>query len=88
MAQVTIEPTPHFFMAGPVMVRMWTGHDNAGLPVVALVSAILVGTGDVGETATAMGLVEIPPPSPEDAERWAKNILGGRVVQGEWQDDG
>jgi len=72
--QLTIEPTEHFFMAGDVMVRMWQGSDHTGAPVVALVTAIAY-TGQAQAVVEAEGLVSIPPPTPEDARRWAEKVL-------------
>lgn len=72
--QLTIEPTKHFFMAGDVMVRLWQGHDTAGAQVVALVASITY-TGQVEAMVETEGLVAIPPPTPEDAKRWADRIL-------------
>lgn len=70
--QVTIQPTPNFFMAGEVMVRMWQGQAEDGTEVVALVAAVAV-AGDV--PAVAQALVSIPPPAPDDAERWAAEVF-------------
>jgi hypothetical protein len=69
--KLTIEPTPHFFMEGEVMVRMWQGHAEDGTRCVALVACVVLpGQAD----AAAENLVPIPPPTPEDAERWARHI--------------
>ena len=72
--KLTIEPTEHFFMADEVMVRMWQGHTDDGTPVVALVTAV-ASASEAQEFAA--GLVPIPPPSPEDAQRWAQRIMEG-----------
>jgi hypothetical protein len=77
--KLTIEPTPHFFMAGEVMVRMWQGIDQNGADVVALVSAVAF-TGQA--EAFAEGLVPIPPPDAEDAQRWAEKIMGKAGLAG------
>jgi hypothetical protein len=70
--KLTIEPTKHFFMAGDVMVRMWTGRDEAGGEVVVLVSAVAF----AGQAAAvASGLVEIPPPDEATAQAWAQRVL-------------
>lgn len=45
-----------------------------GTQCVALVTAVAF-TGQA--EAAAEGLVSIPPPTPEDAERWARHIMGG-----------
>lgn len=70
--KLIIEPTEHFFMAGDVMVRMWQGQTDDGEPVIALITAVAF-TGQAG--AVAEGLVSIPPPTPEDARRWAEKIM-------------
>jgi hypothetical protein len=70
--KLTIEPTPHFFMAGDVMVRMWQGHAEDGSEAVALVTA--VGFTEQAQ-ALAEGLISIPAPDEEDAKRWAEHIL-------------
>ena len=70
--RLTIDPTERFFMAGDVMVRMWQGTDQHGAPVVLLVTAVAF-TGDA--EAFAEGLVSIPPPTPQDAEHWARTVL-------------
>jgi hypothetical protein len=70
--KLTITPTEHFFMADEVMVRMWQGTDDAGNPVIALVTAVAFG----GQSeAVAEGLVSIPPPDAEAARRWAAKIM-------------
>lgn len=74
--KLTIEPTPHFFMAGEVMVRMWQGTAEDGTEVVALVTAV-AGRGEAPELAA--GLVSIPPPDEEAARRWAQSILSGHT---------
>lgn len=74
--KLTIQPTPHFFMAQDVMVRMWTGHADDGSDVVVLVTAVVLS----GQAeAVAEGLVSIPPPTPEDAQRWAEKVLSGKA---------
>lgn len=78
--KLTIEPTPHFFMAGDVMVRMWQGAAEDGTQCVVLVTAVAF-TGQ--SEAAADGLVSIPPPTPEDAERWARHIMGGGMRSGD-----
>lgn len=73
--KLTIEPTPHFFMAGDVMVRMWTGVADDGSPVVVLVTAVAFS----GQAeAAAEGLVSIPPPDADAAMRWAETIMERR----------
>lgn len=73
--QLTIEPTEYFFMAGEVMVRMWTGTDMDGRQVVALVAGF--GLADGSPRGPILpGMVPIPPPGPEDAQRWARQIMG------------
>jgi hypothetical protein len=70
--KLTLEPTEEFFMAGDVMVRMWHGSDDNGQPVVALITAVaFTGQAEVA----AENLVSIPPPTPEDAQRWARIIM-------------
>jgi hypothetical protein len=69
---LTITPTPHFFMADDVMVRMWQGAAEDGSEVVVLVTAVTF-AGHAG--ALAEGLVSIPPPDSEAAKRWAEKIL-------------
>ena len=71
--KITIEPTEHFFMSGDVMVRMWTGTDDTGAEVVALVTAVRM----AGE-APALNLVSIPPPDAEAARAWAAEVLSRR----------
>ncbi len=71
--RLTIQPTEHFFLEGDVTVRLWMGHDAAGQPCIALVTAVGL-TGQ--ETALSESLVPIPPPTPEDARRWAESIMG------------
>jgi hypothetical protein len=75
--KLVLEPTEHFFMVGDVMVRMWQGfarrEDAADEPVVALITAVAF-TGQA--EALAEGLMSIPPPTPEDAQRWARHIQG------------
>lgn len=72
--KITIEPTEHFFMAGDVMVRMWTGNRvETGEPVIAMVSCVGLADGDVA--ALARGLVSIPPPGAEAQQRWAELIV-------------
>jgi hypothetical protein len=78
--KLTIEPTHEFFMAGDVMVRMWQGTSDTGEAVVALVTAVAF----PGQAeAMAEGLVSIPPPTPEDARRWAAEVLARRYQQSE-----
>lgn len=73
--KLTIEPTAHFFLVDEVMVRMWQGHADGGSEVVVLVTAVAF----AGQAeAIAEGLVSIPPPTPEDARRWAEHVLLGR----------
>lgn len=73
--QLTLEPTPHFFMAGDAMVRMWQGTDQDGNECVALITCVaFTGQAEVA----AEGLVPIPPPTPEDQQRWAQTILQGK----------
>jgi hypothetical protein len=73
--QITISPTPEFFMAGDVMVRMWTGTDQNGNHLVALVTAV----GFSGQAEDiAEGLVSIPPPDEAEARRWAEEVMSGR----------
>lgn len=74
--KITIEPTEEFFMAGDVMVRMWQGTDDQGQPLLALVTAIAF-TGQA-EPFTE-GLVSIPPPDAEAAQRWAEKIMSDRT---------
>jgi hypothetical protein len=71
MPKLIIEPTEQFFMAGDVMVRAWTGTDQDGSPVTALVAGVYM------VETSALGLREIPPPSPEDQRRWAEKIMNG-----------
>ena len=73
--KLTIEPTPEFFMAGDVMVRMWQSTSDAGVPVVALVTAVAF----PGQAeAFTEGLVSIPPPTHDDAQRWAEAVMARR----------
>lgn len=76
--KLTIEPTEHFFMSGDVMVRMWQGRADDGRPCVAFVSAVGF-DGDAG--ALADGLVSIPPPDAQMADRWAKAVLFGAKTE-------
>jgi hypothetical protein len=71
--KLTIEPTPHFFMSGDVMVRMWQGHAEDGTHCIALVACVAFPS---DAEAAAENLVPIPPPTPEDAELWARAIMG------------
>ena len=76
--KLTISPTPHFFMSGDVMVRMWQGWDEEGTDVVALVTAV----GFAGQAeAVAEGLISIPPPDEAAARRWAETVLSGKPYQ-------
>jgi hypothetical protein len=70
--QLTLEPTEQFFLAGEVMVRAWAGSDDRGQRVVALIAGVALATrpGDV-----TIGLVEIPPPTVEEARRWAQEVF-------------
>lgn len=69
--KLTLEPTEQFFVAGDVMVRMWQGKTDTGADVVALVTAVVfAGQAEVA----AEGLVPIPPPTPDDALRWADEV--------------
>jgi hypothetical protein len=73
--RLILDPTEDFFMAGDVMVRMWTGTDDEGRPVVALVAGF--GLADGSARAPLLpGMVPLPPPGPEDAQRWARQIMG------------
>lgn len=72
--KLTIEPTPEFFMAGDVMVRMWAGTDQDGAPVIALIAAVGLSDGSP-RPPLYPGLVPIPPPDAEDARRWAEGIM-------------
>ncbi len=67
--KLTIEPTERFFLAGDVMVRLWTGTTDSG----ALAFALVAGVSTDG--ALPPGAIEIPPPHPEDARRWAEEVL-------------
>ena len=71
---LTIKPTKHFFMAGDVMVRLWEGADDQGQSAVAFVAAVGF-AGQAAAVSDGLGLVSIPPPSPEDAMRWAEKII-------------
>lgn len=87
MIRLTLEPTEAFFMADAVMVRMWQGtaeHDNGRTePAIALITAVAF----PGQAqAAAEGLVSIPPPSPDDAQRWAIEVLRRQQI-GQDQDD-
>jgi len=74
--RLSIEPTPQFFMAGDVMVRLWQGTADDGSAVVALVTMV----GFAGEAdRLAAGLVSIPPPTEVEARAWAETILSGKV---------
>jgi hypothetical protein len=77
--KITVEPTEEFFMAGDVMCRMWQGTADHGdgrtEPCVALISMVsLRGQAE----AAAEGLVSIPPPTEEDARRWAAEVMSKR----------
>jgi hypothetical protein len=72
--KITIEPTEHFFMAGDVMVRMWQGTDESGGQVIALVTAVAF-AGQAHDLVETECLVSIPPPTPEEARRWAEKIM-------------
>lgn len=72
--QLTLTPTEHFLMAGDVMVRMWKGADQNGEDVIALICAVAF----AGQAeAVAEGLVSIPPPDAEAAQRWARKVIEG-----------
>jgi hypothetical protein len=76
--KLTIEPTKHFFMvAGGAMVRMWTGQDDNGQPIVALLSGVIVEGGQFAE-----GLVEIPPPGVAEQRAWADHIMAQTSIGG------
>jgi hypothetical protein len=70
--QMTLEPTEEFFMAGDVMVRLWTGTSSDGIPVIALVSGVAVAGHSLplGEK-----LIPIPPPDHDAQVQWAESIL-------------
>lgn len=72
--RITIEPTPQFFMAGDVMVRLWQGVAEDGTLVVALVSMV----GSAGDVTSGLfgSLVSIPPPDTAEMRQWAHHILG------------
>ena len=76
--KLTIEPTEDFFVADDVMVRMWTGTDDNGTPVVALVAAVAVNDGSPRAPMFDGQLTPIPPPTPEDARRWAEKIMADK----------
>jgi hypothetical protein len=78
--KLTISPTPHFFMSGDVMVRMWTGTDQNGCHVVALVTAVAF---DGQAEALAEGLISIPPPDEAAARKWAEEVMSGRPYKEE-----
>jgi uncharacterized protein (DUF2126 family) len=69
--KIIIEPTDKFFMLGDVMVRAWKGVSAMGDQVTALVSAVQV----EGELGDIPGLVSIPPPGPDEARRWAEEVM-------------
>ena len=69
--RMTIEPTEHFFMAGDAMVRAWRGTNDQGQAVIAFVACVSV---DEADGRATEGLVSIPPPTPEDAARWADEV--------------
>ena len=69
--KITIEPTEHFFMADDVVIRAWKGQSADGLDVTAFVCAVQVEGGPDHND----GLVSIPPPNPEDAQRWAQEVV-------------
>lgn len=71
--KLILEPTEHFFMAGDVMVRLWTGTDGDDNPVDALISGVLVHGG-----SPPPGLISIPGPDKAEQERWAHAIIWGR----------
>jgi hypothetical protein len=64
-------------MAGDVMVRMWQGRDESGGEVIALVTAVAF-AGQAQDLVETEVLVSIPPPTPEDARRWAEKVLTQR----------
>jgi hypothetical protein len=72
--QITIKPTQAFFMAGDVMVRAWTGTDDSGHAVTALVSMV-----SFGADVDIPGLLSIPPPDRQQAEEWAAKIQRGEI---------
>lgn len=73
--KIIVEPTEEFFDANGVMCRLWQGtaelDDGSTGPCVALVSM-------VGFPGQADGLVSIPPPTGEDARRWAAEVMSKR----------
>jgi hypothetical protein len=76
--ELRLKPTEQFFMADDVMVRMWQGtathDDGTEEPAIALITAVaFTGQAEI----VAEGLVSIPPPTPQDAERWARRVLEG-----------
>jgi hypothetical protein len=73
--RLTLEATEQFFMAGEVMVRAWRGENEQGEPVLAMIAAVMVGG---NPDHTAPGLVSIPPPTEDDARRWAAEVLSRR----------
>lgn len=74
--RLTIEPTPNFFMAGDVTVRMWEGTDEHGTKVVAMV-AMVSSQSNIPELAA--GLISIPAPDARAQEQWARKVLEGKV---------
>lgn len=76
--KLTLEPTGEFFMAGDIMVRMWSGTDADGSPVIAMVAGVTF----IGLGATVEGLVSIPPPDGEAARSWAAEVLSKRYESG------
>ena len=73
--KLTLEPTPDFFMADGVMVRMWTGVDEKNRPVVALIAAVALTDGSLRSPMFGSELIPIPPPGIEEAEAWAERIM-------------
>jgi hypothetical protein len=69
MPTLTLSPTEQFFMAGDVMVRLWQGTDQNNLPVIALIAGVMA------PEHAAAGLTEIPPPTPQEQQEWARKIL-------------
>lgn len=70
--KLTIEPTEHFFEQDGAVLRVWTGADEHGAPVSALVSGVRA---EHDDACWGSELISIPPPSTEDACRWAQKIL-------------
>jgi hypothetical protein len=73
--ELTLKPTAEFFEIAGMPMRLWQGTNERGQKVVAIIGAVAF---DEGDGRATEGLVSIPPPTGEDARRWAAEVLSRR----------